>query len=294
MLRIIPALVLAITVALGVACGSDSDSDGDLSPAAETTAPGATDGGNGTGATASGTAEPLTFADYLAVGDCFNDVFDDEGDYDYDTPPPIVDCEEPHDNEAYLFFEYPSDLSDEEEIDDFIGSACDEGFYEYVGNEGRALSWFWVEPEEEEREQGAKNVVCSIFLPDGELAGSMEGQALTVLPASFPEGVPFPEEQVLDRVGSTDNGAPAPPDFVIEESGFDGDGLFLASFDYTGSGGLTEAKAAMESAIADSGWTIVYQYGDDTTLYAVEKGGREMILSVNDLDPPAYGYYYHR
>ena len=45
-------------------------------------------------------AETGTWFDGLEPGVCFNDAFDDDGDFDFTPPALIVACDQPHDNEV--------------------------------------------------------------------------------------------------------------------------------------------------------------------------------------------------
>jgi hypothetical protein len=118
--------------------------------------------------------------DRIEVGTCFNDA-GDEGAFDY-TDLPVVDCEEPHDNEVYHLFdasggeEYPGN----EAIAEVTRDGCLEAFEPYVGK-AYAESAFLIlpiPPSEASWEGGDREVVCAVYDSSREeLRGSVRGSA---------------------------------------------------------------------------------------------------------------------
>ena len=111
----------------------------------------------------------------VAPGDCFDDP--DTG-VDEVSDVPLVDCEEPHDNEVYAVVElddgdYPGDdvvLSQAQDI-------CLDAFASYVSEPYTTSELFatWIVPTERSWSDGDREVVCVLFDGDGPLEGSMEG-----------------------------------------------------------------------------------------------------------------------
>lgn len=113
----------------------------------------------------------------IAVGDCLNDLEV----ADVVESVPIVDCAEPHDSEAFARTDstaatFPGDaaLSDElsaycqgEVFTDFVGVPYAESVYGTSGYFPTEGSW----------DGGDRELLCTIFDPDGQVTGSLAGAA---------------------------------------------------------------------------------------------------------------------
>lgn len=114
----------------------------------------------------------------LEPGDCFDDLFED-GEYVEESDSlPMVDCSEPHDNEAYAAFEvsgdeYPGLLA----LDDEAFAGCVPLFEDYVGSpyEGTTrLQIMWLAPTSESWDDGDRKIVCVLYDSQIEqMTGSM-------------------------------------------------------------------------------------------------------------------------
>ena len=98
----------------------------------------------------------------LTAGDCF----DDPDTFSEVTDVKMVDCTEPHDNEAYATFDlsdssYPGDLAVQTE-----GSVgCLDRFDAYVGRDyaSSALDFSMLLPTSQSWDQGDQEVVCFLY-----------------------------------------------------------------------------------------------------------------------------------
>lgn len=108
----------------------------------------------------------------LRPGDCYNEVLADEVE-----TLPMVDCDAPHDNEAYASYEveaefYPGELAFENEAI----ARCGPLFEEYVGSsyEISRLDFGWLFPTIESWIDGDRRIDCVLFDYDyNKLTGSM-------------------------------------------------------------------------------------------------------------------------
>ena len=113
----------------------------------------------------------------LRPGDCFDDVTEG-GEFAQETQTlPMVDCDDPHDNEAYAVYDmddgpFPSQVA----IDDEAIARCVPLFEDYVGSpyETSRLDIWWIFPTEESWNEGDQEVVCVLYDLDlNKLTGSM-------------------------------------------------------------------------------------------------------------------------
>jgi hypothetical protein len=113
----------------------------------------------------------------LSPGDCFDDVIED-GDFAEEAEAlPMVDCADPHDNEAYALYDmadgaFPSQTA----IDDEAIARCVPLFEDYVGSdyETSRLEIWWIFPTAEGWDEGDQEVACVLFdLELNKLTGSM-------------------------------------------------------------------------------------------------------------------------
>jgi hypothetical protein len=213
----------------------------------------------------------------LAVGDCFDDTFDVDGDYVYTGEPLIVPCVEPHDNEVTgIHFVadgvYPGSESLEEEGEEL----CAGHFSDVVGVDWSVgpLASFWIWPGEDEWEAGGREIVCALYLPDHKIRGSMRGSGTSARPAEIPNHVPVPAKGVFQRVSDTEEG--------------DRVGMFAVD------GSLDEVGAATLAAAADSGLELRLDGRTASLLlfrYAVD--GVEYTIAIHGQDEGADWWIYY-
>jgi hypothetical protein len=119
--------------------------------------------------------------DQIDVGTCFNDA-GDSGAFDY-TDLPVVDCEEPHDNEVYHLFDAPAGdgaYPGNEAIAQVTRNGCLEAFEPYVGKPYTESAFLIlpIPPSEASWESGDREVVCAVYDSSREeLRGSVRGSA---------------------------------------------------------------------------------------------------------------------
>ncbi len=93
---------------------------------------------------------------------------------------PIVECDEPHDNEVYALVELPDGaFPGAEAIVEQADEACTAEFERYVGIDYASSIYFasYFSPSEESWEAGDRTIVCYAYSPDGPLEGSVRGAA---------------------------------------------------------------------------------------------------------------------
>jgi hypothetical protein len=177
-------MVMALAVA---SCGGGGDSSSEsattTSSAAETTAA-LTTAAPVTAAPPTTEAAPErepTWFDQVEAGQCFNDVFDDAGDFDFHVPPAIVDCNVAHDNEVILTVAL---TGGELRGDDVVGpealDACETAFVDFLGarQSDNVLVDAWaVFPTEEFWDVGIDWAICGVH--GEELIGTAASGSLT-------------------------------------------------------------------------------------------------------------------
>jgi Septum formation len=189
---VVPVVVLVIALAVVAALviaginliGGDSD-DPTASAAAserETVSPSASaavESEVAASATAAPTGEETSVFD-IEVGDCFsvdNDQFDTVV---------VVDCEQPHEYEAFHVFDhgagpdeaYPGD----DALFEFADTECQTPFEAYVGHDYQTSIWFItsITPSEDTWADGDREIVCTLNQQDENeepitVTGSAEG-----------------------------------------------------------------------------------------------------------------------
>ncbi|MEX2628087.1 MAG: septum formation family protein, partial [Ilumatobacteraceae bacterium] len=168
--------------------------------------------------------EPVSFADHLELGMCFDDTFDDQGDYDYSGEPQVVDCGSPHDNEVVLVNSLDGGADapypDDEVWDNYFDDVCDPTIRNFLGIDGQpsTLDAYFLGPDEEEWAAGSRSVPCVVYLPDAKLAGSVEGAGNDIVPAGFPADAPRPEGIELSSTGTIEESY-SPSESFVEEAG---------------------------------------------------------------------------
>ena len=113
----------------------------------------------------------------LHPGDCFDDVIEDGEFVQESETLPMVDCEDPHDNEAYALY----DMADgpfpgQAVIDDEAIAKCVPLFEGYAGSdyETSRLDVWWIFPTTEGWSDGDREVACVLYDLDlNKLTGSM-------------------------------------------------------------------------------------------------------------------------
>ena len=116
----------------------------------------------------------------LELGDCFDDGDLGEGATEVDNVP-IVDCEEPHDNEVFATFDmteadYPGDAATQE----IAFEGCVDRFDAFVGlaYEDSALGVTYLYPTQQTWDDGDREIVCAVYRLDGvQVTGTLEGSA---------------------------------------------------------------------------------------------------------------------
>lgn len=201
-----------------------------------------TEGPSSTSTPGNTTAAPMStwFADQLAVGDCWNDTVDADGDFDYSGTPEFVDCSAPHDNEVFAAWVPEGDtFPGEDALDEIAEEVCDPAFEEFIGlpwEDTGGLDYFWLYPDQDEWEEGARGLACSVYLRNVEVAGTLEGIGREARPYDFPPSAPIPADALVIRAGLTDEGDR------------------LVSFDV-----MTDPATTLEqilTAVAAAGWTV--------------------------------------
>lgn len=123
-------------------------------------------------------AHPTKAAAELAVGDCFDDP-PNVGEEEFELERVrSIPCADPHDNEVFANVNYPGapgEFPTMEEFDAFVAEACLPAFASYVGIPYEAselyISYLW--PTAEGWALGDREITCFIYLPGGQLEGTV-------------------------------------------------------------------------------------------------------------------------
>lgn len=112
----------------------------------------------------------------LAVGTCF----DDEGAGGEVTDVPVVDCDEPHDNEVFHVFDLPDgDWPGDEAVLDAADEVClGEAFTTFVGTPylDSEVDAFSITPTQGSWEQADdREVICAAWVPDERPTATLAG-----------------------------------------------------------------------------------------------------------------------
>lgn len=112
----------------------------------------------------------------ISEGDCFDDV----SDFSEVSRLPVVDCDEPHDNEVYAVFDYlgSPDFPGEDEMGDIAFDECIERFEDFVGldyfDSEIFASAFWPSPAT--WADGDREVICFVYEGDlSKITGTLRG-----------------------------------------------------------------------------------------------------------------------
>ena len=117
----------------------------------------------------------------LEVGSCFDDASDNEQ-QEVVSDVPIVDCDEPHDNEVFFTYDLPEgDYPGAEALNLSAEERCVGAFADYVGADyqSSSLDVSWLSPTTESWDRDDREITCILF--DGQLAkltGSVAGSGL--------------------------------------------------------------------------------------------------------------------
>jgi hypothetical protein len=169
----------ALALAL-VACGpggtptAEESETPEASPSAEASSPAeATPSAEASPSTAAG--ETTSVFD-LAPGDCFN--VGDEGTVEQVEKVP---CAQLHDNELYAALDHPAGTQEpfpgDAGMKTYADTECGDRFEQFVGRSyaESELYIFYLVPSENTWGAGDREVLCTVYLQDGQLEGSMEG-----------------------------------------------------------------------------------------------------------------------
>jgi hypothetical protein len=232
------------------------------------------------------TSEPpqnaMWFAEYLAMGDCWNETSDADGEFDYSGVPEVVDCAVPHDNEVFAVWVPPiGDYPGEAGFEAIAEEVCDPAFVAFFGidwHDAGGLDYFWLYPEEEAWAAGSYGMACSAWLRTVEVAGSLAGIGRGARPFDFPEDAPIPADALLIRAGLTEEGDQRASFFEVETDP---------------ATTLAQIMAAIEAA----DWTVDAQSGASrTVVLELSHGGVEYTITITtpeeEGEPVSVGFYY--
>lgn len=114
----------------------------------------------------------------LKVGDCFN-----ADDSEIQSSVQTLDCADPHTYEVYALFDHEgsadADFPGETTLATFAESGCSDRFEPFVGltYDASELYVYYLTPSLESWDNGDREVVCTVYLPDEQLTGSMRDSA---------------------------------------------------------------------------------------------------------------------
>jgi hypothetical protein len=256
-------LLLVVTGCGGTAAQSAADPTSTTSAAAATTTTATPP------TTRSEQVGPAWYGDHLSVGDCFDDAFDDDGEYDYSEAPLIVPCDGPHDNEVTAVFTIPGeDHPGEDSFGEESDEVCAEAFASFVGvpyGEG-PVDGFGLWPTAEEWRAGGRTAFCAVFLPSAQVSATLEGVGRGARPAELPDHLPVPGSAEYTRLADSEDGRRF-VSFIVPDSTFD------------------ETVQATLRALAASGLTgtITGTTGTLTVIgYAVDEVAIEIVVRIPD------------
>lgn len=122
---------------------------------------------------ACGSSEGDVFS--LSVGDCF----DDPDSVEQISQVPIVDCDEPHDNEVYALFDLPDgDFPGDDAVQEAAADGCLGSRFESFVGTPYLESELWASalwPTSDSWAAGDREVVCFLYEPGTTLTGSQRG-----------------------------------------------------------------------------------------------------------------------
>jgi hypothetical protein len=118
----------------------------------------------------------------LAVGDCFDDGDMVLGDVEELSDVPLVECEQPHDNEVYAVVtvegdRFPGEVAVQGQADEM----CLDAFEPFVGFDYQTsvLDFGWLVPTAETWEFGDRVIACFVYRMDLEkVTGTLQGTGI--------------------------------------------------------------------------------------------------------------------
>ena len=117
----------------------------------------------------------------VRVGDCFDDSFAGEGEFEV-SDVPGVPCSEPHDNEAFAVFDLRVESFPEgDAMGELAYESCMAHFEAFVGRDYKTstLEITTMYPSPESWEQNDREVICAVYDVDAnKLIGSAKGRGL--------------------------------------------------------------------------------------------------------------------
>jgi hypothetical protein len=118
----------------------------------------------------------------LAVGDCFDDGDMVLGDVEELSDVPLVECDQPHDNEVYAVVTVEGDrFPGEVTIQGRADEMCLDAFEPFVGfdYETSVLDFGWLVPTAETWEFGDRVIACFVYRMDLEkVTGTLQGTGI--------------------------------------------------------------------------------------------------------------------
>jgi hypothetical protein len=112
----------------------------------------------------------------ISVGDCLND----SGLDDQVSEVPVVDCDQPHDSEAYASVTLPDgDFPGNESVQAQAVTQCTSEFAPFIGidYDQSDLDFAYYYPTSDSWDQGDREVLCLVMDPAGQTTGSLAGAA---------------------------------------------------------------------------------------------------------------------
>ena len=178
----LPIALIALALLLA-ACASPSGSVEESTAPEESTAASeapaeSADTSEGPAASVTPGEGEMTSVFELEVGDCFNDAEDS-----IVNEVEVVDCAAGHRYEIYGSAEYAAEDGDayvgEEVLQGFVEEECIGMFEPFVGMAyaDSDLFIYYLAPTEDSWDEGDREVLCAVYLPDQFLEGTAEGSA---------------------------------------------------------------------------------------------------------------------
>jgi len=188
-----------------------------------------------------------TWFDGLEAGVCFDDAFDDAGDFDFSIPAPVVPCEGPHQNEVVGRVPLGEAAHPGEDTVQIVDDACFVLYEEFLGRPiGSTLMFpFSVAPGEADWAAGVRDGLCSVYSGDSTPGTAASGSLRTPgeLIAAYREVEGEPDIWLIDAgTGEalhnvTDNGMPE--NITSPSWSPDGKGIVFA-LDPSGAGEISD------------------------------------------------------
>ena len=122
-------------------------------------------------------AETGTWFDGLEPGVCFNDAFDDDGDFDFTPPALIVACDQPHDNEVVARLSLGEGGFPTRDLIPEVDALCADAYEAFLGRPiaTTLISPFSIAPDEDDWAAGATDALCSIYAGEAVVGSAASG-----------------------------------------------------------------------------------------------------------------------